>query len=88
MQPHRTCVSFGEECKIPHAFEKRSEPLTRNNYSCRSVTVGCTFIQKYWWVACQIQVVAGYTTYEMTESYLCMSVKAVVPVRKGCGPSL
>ncbi len=48
------------------------------------LTMGCTFVQKYWWIARQIRVVVGCTMDEIG-SYLCMSVKALVRVCKGCG---
>ncbi len=39
---------------------------------CESLTMRCTFVQKYWWVARQIRVVM----HNVRASYLCMSEKA------------
>ena len=56
------------------------DPLPGVNGCLKSYTMAIVF-------SCQIRVVAGCTTDEMTDSYLCMSVKAVVCIRKGCGLS-
>ena len=57
-----------------HRFHKPRH--TCNSCLCGSVVVRYMFVQKkYWRVARQIRVVVGCTMDEMTDSYLCMSVK-------------